>query len=71
MEGLKINCYQSFDNIFCIDDKRVIACDLCNMDICFSFLDFPIIFSPEGSKNITEKSRNLKNISHIALLPIQ
>ena len=30
------------------------------MDIFFSFLDFPIFFSPEGSKNITEKSRNSK-----------
>ena len=68
---LKINCYQSFDNIFWIDDKRVIACDSCNMDIFFSFLDFPIFFSPEGSKNITEKSRNSKYISHIALLPMR
>ena len=68
---LKINCYQSFDNIFWIDDKRVIACDSCNMDIFFSFLDFPIFFSSEGSKNITEKSRNSKNISHIVLLPIR
>ena len=50
MEGLKINCYQSFDNIFCIDVKRVIA--------CVSFLDFPIFFLPEGSKNISEKSHS-------------
>ena len=28
----------------------------------FSFIDFPIFFSPEGSRNITEKSRNKKNI---------
>ena len=34
---------------------------------CVSFLDFLIFFSPEGSKNITEESRNSKNISHIAL----
>ena len=71
MEGLKINCYQSFDNIFCIDNKQVIACDSCNIDIFFLFLEFPTFFSPESSKNITQKFRNPKNIYLIiALLPI-
>ena len=66
---LKINCYQSFDNIFRIDNKRVIACDSCNMDIFFEFRDFSVIFfEPSGEKNIG-KSRNEKNISILHSYP--